>query len=230
MERILGHCKIIDEYAPSLNFSLDQSLVLLDLEETKTGLRIIMDQAEWFMREGQLVLNLFLNDFRAFSLAFSLHRGPDGSIEAVIGGIQGRKREGILDTYRDLTKTLHGLRPRDFLMEVFRIFCRAHNIETILAVSDTCRHHRHSYFNMQSFSLDYDEIWQDRGGWKINEMFFQLDVSPARKELSEVKAKKRSMYRKRYAFLSDLEAKLSADLKQSRLNGQVFSCGPEEAE
>lgn len=213
LERILQHCEIIDEYGGALDFTPNQRLILLDLEEQRAGLRIVMDQPQWFMREGQLVLSLFLKDFRAFSLAFSLHRGPEGIVEGVIGGIQGRKRDDMLDIYRDLTKSLYGQRPRDFLLEIFCMFCRYHNIERIIAVSDAYRHHRHPYFNKKKFTLEYDAIWRDRGGWKINEMFFQLDVSGARKKLSEVKSKKRAMYRKRYELLNYIEDQINANMR-----------------
>ncbi len=213
LKRIINHCQLIDEYASPLDFSPDTSLVLLDLEEIKSGFRIVLDQPKWFMREGQLVINIFLGDFRAFSLAFSLHRGRDGVVQGIIGGIQGRKKDGILDTYRDLTKKLHGQRPRDFLIEVFRMFCRYHDIGEILAVSDGYRHHRHPYFGLSSFSTDYDDIWRDRGGQEKGDMFFQLNVAPERRELTEIKSKKRAMYRKRYALLDDIEKRINENMK-----------------
>ena len=83
---------------------------------------MVIDQAKWFMREGQLVINLFVGEVRMFSLAFSLGR-DGGERTAFVGAVQGRDIEGVADEYRDLTKAAHGMRPRDLLFEIFRMLC-----------------------------------------------------------------------------------------------------------
>ena len=214
LERLVNHCGVVDTLDVPFHFSLHERLVLLELEDMFPGLRLVMDQPKWFRREGHLVVNLFLDDFRAFCIAFSFYREADGSLTAVIGGTQGRNREDALTLYRDLTKALHGLRPRDFLLEVLRMVLRAVGVTRLLAVPDGARHHRHPYFGggKGEFTLDYDEIWQDRGGVRLDNEFYELPVAPERRSFDSIKPKKRSLYRKRFEFLDRVEADLGERL------------------
>lgn len=127
-----------------------------------------------------------------------------------MGAIQGRNLEGVTDTYRDLTGLLHGMRPRDFLVEVFCLLCRVAGIARICAVADEYRAQRSPYFGRQPRELpqNYDEVWRDRGGTPTSPEFYSLPVGGNRRELAEIPSKKRSMYRKRYDLLDRIEASL----------------------
>src|SRR5262245_22081557 len=56
----------------TIDFPVDGRLLLLDIREVRDGLQVILDQPKWYLREGQLVINLFLGDIRMYSLAFTL--------------------------------------------------------------------------------------------------------------------------------------------------------------
>lgn len=213
LARIITHCEIVDSLGAPFKFSVDEKLALLNLDSIFPGLRIVLDQPRWFMREGQFTLNIFLDDFRAFSLVFSFFRHENNEPEAIIGAMQGRNRENILDTYRRLTKALYGLRPRDFLLETFRMLCRAIGVSRIYGVSSASSIRRHAYFGKAAgVRLDYDEIWRDRGGRPVNDIFYEIDRDPPARDLSSVKPNKRSMYRKRDEFLKNTEETLRAEL------------------
>jgi len=96
LARIVAHYAVIDTLGPPFPFDCDERLVLVDLGEVLPGLRLVLDQPIWFLREGGLVLNLFIDSFRAFSIAFSLRREADGELTAWIGGIQGRNRDDMI--------------------------------------------------------------------------------------------------------------------------------------
>ena len=74
--QICEHFAEIERVGRPLDFEVDEQLSLLNLREIREGLYVVVDQAKWFMREGQLVINLFVGEVRIFSLAFSL--GRDG--------------------------------------------------------------------------------------------------------------------------------------------------------
>lgn len=212
LSRIIDHYMQTTVLGRPFTFSVAEQLVLGRVGSGTFEAVLILDQPIWFMREGGLVLNLFLGRFRAFSLAFSLRNDPDGRV-AVIGSLQGRNRDGVLDIYRDLTKEMEGLRPRDLLIEVFRMLCRYMNVVRIEAVADAWRHHRHPFFKGKSnTSQDYDSVWEDRGGSQLGAHFYALPVAPERRDLETVKPNKRPMYRRRFALLDALEARVSATL------------------
>lgn len=213
LARIGDHWAAVEAVAPALNFPPDDWRELLDLAELMPGLRVVLDQPKWFMREGQAVLNLFIGETRVFSLAFSLRM--EDSLTACIGAIQGRNIEGALDTYKAMTGALHGMRPRDFLVDLFRALCGAIGVSRIYAVADAKRHHRSPYFGnkfAKQAPIDYDEIWRERGGAPLSVDFFVLPVDPGRRNIDEIPSKKRSMYRKRYEMLTKTEAELSRAL------------------
>jgi uncharacterized protein VirK/YbjX len=215
LARILSHCAEVDRLGAPFTFPHDCKLPLVDLSDRYPGLSAVLDKPRWFMREGGLVVNLFVAEFRAFSLAFSFHRQDGGPLTAFIGGLQGRNRDGVLDLYRSLTGALHDLRPRDLLIEIFRMICRATGVTGIQAVAQAQRHHRHPYFGRLSrapLPLDYDAIWSDRDGTRLDERAFRLAVDPPRRDLETVKPNKRSLYRKRFGLLDEIDARLQQDL------------------
>lgn len=222
--RIEDHYRVIESLSPKIDFPVDGALKLLHMGDTYENLHIVLDQPIWFMREGQLVLNLFLDNVRIFSLAFSFAH-ESGNVVAYVGAMQGRNIDGLLDTYREITKAMHGMRPRDFLFELFRAFCRAVGVSKIFAVSDTSRHHRSSYFGKKEekgeLTLNYDEIWLERGGIQMTTDYFEFSMHSHIKNLEEVPSKKRAMYRRRYEFLEIMEARMQ-DVCNHINNGQLL--------
>jgi uncharacterized protein VirK/YbjX len=209
LRRIRDHYEVIDGMGRGLAFPFGSGVKLLELSHQYESLSIIIDRPNWFIREGELAINLFIGEVRVFSLAFSFSR-QDNLVIAYIGGIQGRSIAAINEKYRDMTKALYGMRPRDFLIEIFRLFCFHVGVSTILAVTDSGRHHRSSYFGPRNdkFSLNYDEVWRDRGGTKRNDDFFALEVNTPFRAIDDIPSNKRSMYRHRY----DLIRRINSDL------------------
>jgi uncharacterized protein VirK/YbjX len=233
LSRIRAHYDAVEAAGGLLDFPANATLTLLDLAEIKQGLRVAIDQPRWFMREGQLVINLFMAETRLYSLAFSLLQEANGQFVAVVGAIQGRGRnllqdanfvatiqgrgrdlEIARDEYRRLTKAAHGMRPRDLLFEVFRMFCARTGVAKIVAVADEFRLYRHPYFGKEpkAFWVDYNEIWADRGGTRTSAMFYSLDAYRKPRDLAEIRANKRAMYRQRYQMLDSLNEQLTKNL------------------
>ena len=218
------HMRLVDERFPGLSLGEEDRRELLSLEHLRPGLRLELDRASWFAREGALVLNLFLDDHRLMSVAFSLASEREG-LTAYVGGLQGSSRPNALEEYRRLTKQLHGLRPRAFLLKMFQQFVGSLGVTRILGVSDECRHHRHAYFRGRPIppSLSYDEAWTEHGGRRLPSGFFELLATPAVKPVDEVPSRKRAMYRRRNLLLSALTGSLQRQL------ARVLAAGRPEA-
>lgn len=211
------------EALPALCIGVTESRIVADLGQLVSGLCLVLDRSEWFQREGELTLNLFLEDTRLYSLSFLFGR-EDGQRTAMVGAIQGRNMDGVRDRYKHLTKKLHGARPRDFLLTLFQMMAACADVRRIIAVNDECRHHRHPYFGGMGenlTSVNYDEVWADRGGVPIPGGWFELPVRPAFKPLTEVPVHKRSMYRRRYAMYEDVRGSL-----QAFFSGSLTAHGP----
>jgi uncharacterized protein VirK/YbjX len=186
---------------------------VVSLDEYYKGMRLILNKEGIFLREGMLVLSIYLQNQRLFSIAFSVHQSETNEMVAVIGAIQGRRMENVTDIYKNMTKKLYGIRPRDFMVELFQMFCKVSDVDQILAVKDAERQHNHYFYMFKNksevVSLDYDQVWIERGGYCWNDLYYRLPIEPVKKPLSKIIAKKRSMYRSRYQLLDSIEQKLS---------------------
>jgi uncharacterized protein VirK/YbjX len=211
--RIESHLDAVEKI-PGLNLAPDDKLVLADLSSISPDISLVLDRSKWLSREGHLTLSLFKGEFRAFTVAFSLFNYPE--TELFIGGIQGRQDANILSLYRDLTKDFHGIRPRDFILEALRLLAVNIKAQHIHAVADGHKISRHKYFGKKGApGLFYDEVWKERGGLKAADSYFELPLGGARRNIEEIPAKKRSMYRRRYEMLDAIASMIPNDLGQA---------------
>lgn len=210
VRQLTKHCAAMQGGLARYAFGIDEELFLLDLAPLEMpGFSIVLDKPQWFFREGTVTANLFQDDVRLFSVSFSFERVGE-RLELVIGSVQGRKIDRVLDIYRDFTKISHGIRPRDFMIEIVRMLARAEGVVRIRAIPDKYRHQRHPYFSRDTnreLPLNYDEIWIDRGGTLGGDGYYDIPLQVQR-EFDTIPARKRSLYRKRFALLEQLETAL----------------------
>jgi uncharacterized protein VirK/YbjX len=195
---------------------------LICLNDLYRDMSLVLDHNGIFLREGMSVLNICVKNERVFSLAFSLFTTESGLLSAYIGAIQGRRMDNIALLYHDITKATHGIRPRDLMVELFQMVCQAIGIDKIFAVRDAMRQQRHTFYYFKNkcelLKMDYDEVWKERGGECCENDFFILPVKPDKRPLNTIRAKKRSMYRKRYEMLDRLENHIKLNLKTSAMS------------
>jgi uncharacterized protein VirK/YbjX len=221
LHKIALHYETVEALGRPVHMGPKDEIELLAAPELGEGMRFVLDEATWFQREGPLAFNLFSGKTRLFTLAFALRREND-VLTAHVGAIQGRDIPGVLDTYRDLTRAAHGMRPRDLTIELFRSFCQCLGVERILLVSDSHRQHRAAYFgaNAPKVLSDYDAIWTERGALRVDASAFEMAVQQSRRDLEETPSRKRGQYRKRYAMLDEFEARLAENLAALRQASQ----------
>jgi uncharacterized protein VirK/YbjX len=192
---------------PGLQIGTREQVQISDLGDIVPGLRIVIDRPSWFMREGELTLNLFKENLRAYSLAFTFGRVA-GQRVLYVGCIQGRHVEGVEQLYRELTKKLHGLRPRDLMVSLAQMVGSAADASRIYLVSDAARVHRHPYFGDKAETLvsaNYDDIWSEHRAVPGEGGFFELGTRLHQRQHQEIPSQKRAMYRRRYELMARLE-------------------------
>jgi uncharacterized protein VirK/YbjX len=221
LDRIATHYEMLASLSRSL-LALDKrtAVRLVDLSKFSAHCEVLIDRPQWLKREGELVLNLFRDSIRVASMPFMLTIEDDAPA-IIIGGTQGIHRgistEESLQIFRDLTKDFEGLRPRSLLIDILRMIANTLEIKRLLAVADENRHHRHRYFGPEQqakLSVNYNEIWAEHGGSASTiPGFYELPVQRIRRELAEVPAKKRAMYRRRYDMLTEIEAEVASTVR-----------------
>jgi len=226
LTKIIDHCSVIDEIGQPLDFPADSYVELLGLSKIYCGLRVIVSQPQWLLRDGLLTMHLFIGPQMIYSLSFSFfHYGNE--LSAFIGQIQGYKSNRAREQYRQLTNACGGMRPRDLLIEIFCIFCSTVAIKHIFAVAEEYRRQHYRYLLKRTnkiTSANYNSIWEDRAGIRINKLFYRLDVDRRRRSDTAITAKKRRMYEVRYAILDSIEAKICESLSSPLIYRHATQC------
>ena len=216
LEKIATHYEIIQKSNLGLMPTKeDFYCIIADLNHISKDVTIAVDQAPWFVREGELVINVFKADLRIASIAFALGL-HDGEKVAFLGAVQGI-HQGVpakesLDIYRELTKDFEGLRPRSLLLEVLKVVLNKLEVTKMFAVSEQNRHHRHAYFGSDEntiFKTDYNIFWEEHNGiLNTATGFYELPLQLSIKDLADIPSKKRSMYKKRYEMFAAFSSKI----------------------
>ena len=210
-EALSQHRQAVCTDMRALNVDVVRTLVVADLSNVSPGLKLIVDQAPWCLREGSLVFNQFLGEERMMSLAFSFG-WRNGERVAYVGSVQGSNIDSALAKYRDIAKNLQGMRSRDFLIKCFQFLMFHLGVAQVLCIQDSQRHHRHAYFGINKIDklhLNYDEIWLEHAGELTPDGFYRLPPLPNVRPIDEIAAKNRALYRRRYEMMD----KLSNDIR-----------------
>lgn len=231
LTRIIDHCSTCDVLGPLLVAPWDGYLIVTPLPEIGPTYHLLLEQPRWLLREGQSALSIWDGADRLMSISYCLSSADD-CLKAYVGGIQGAVGEDILERYRVLTKSAHGLRPTDLLVELFRIFCRSLGVECLLCVSDEIRQQKSSYYLRRNaekiIQRRYNDIWLARGGICQDGQFFVLSTCTPKRALDAIPQKKRGMYRRRYAMLDSIALRIRTTLRAGLASDQLLYFGQEE--
>ncbi|QKF78372.1 VirK/YbjX family protein [Arcobacter defluvii] len=157
-------------------------------------------------KEGELTLLLKLNEEEIYSIQFSFYENS-----LIICGVQGRNTTNT-EELKELTKKMHGVRPRNLMFFILRQICEVLNIRNIEAIGSrnhvaNCSKVR----NTNKFLANYDEYWEEEKANKEGD-FYILSLIEQRKNMEEIPSKKRSMYKKRFEMLDNMKKNVKKNL------------------
>ena len=127
----------------------------------------------------------------------------------LIAVIQGPNFEGSKDMVKLLTKKCHGLRPAYLMVEAMKALTNVLGYSALWGIP-------HKYQNksriVQSkrYVVDYDAIFAESAGSLKD--YWELPLHFETKNMDDIPSNKRSMYRKRYAMLEQLQENMAAAL------------------
>lgn len=205
---IEDHYRLIKDRVPFLNLSNDETVEVTDLDLSGEKLRIVLDRPKWMRGEGELGVSLFHGIDRIYTAMFSVS-DAEGRLQIVVGNLQGDGRDRSA-LYKEFTKTLFGMRPRDFLVHVLKLMGEEMGCSEILGISDDG--HRSSHWLTKAKKLStYDAIWAEHGGVKDTGIrFFRIPAHFAKRADADIPANKRAQYRRRYQLMDDLQSRIKA--------------------
>ncbi|NBV06404.1 MAG: DUF535 domain-containing protein [Proteobacteria bacterium] len=124
---------------------------------------------EKYWREGGLTIHLTDEEDLITTLTFSFEKNSSGQSNLIIGGLQGT----ILGKAKivNITRGLHGLRPKYALLDCCYSFASCFGIDNIVAVSN-----KNHVFSKQDGRINssYDEFWEEVGAIKNKDGNYQM--------------------------------------------------------
>lgn len=177
----------------------------LGLLTLKDGSRLVLSLRPpiFFGCEGELCIQL------GDELGNPLYRivvTAIGDDTLAIGSIQGPDGAQAREVVRELTRKLHGLRPRCLMLALARALARHWGMTRILAVGNAAHPLRDP---RRRFVADYDAYWQEQQGRPVGNGWYELPLQPQRKTAADVPSQHRSAFRKREAIRTEAERLLA---------------------
>lgn len=207
---LIRHYDVVARRFPWLRLGFKEALTVLDAGELCPGLRFVIEDAPWFVREGCVNFSMLYGEERLMSVSFALSDRGD-EIDALVGSIQGSSRESVVETYKIIAKAMQDLRPRDLHFKVFRLLMQSLGVSRVLCVADAHRAQTAAFFagtKAEKIKLRYDELWLDQGGVLDADGFYVMPAAMEERPLSDVPGKKRSRYKRRLEMFAQLQQRL----------------------
>lgn len=185
-----------------------------------------MDQ---FEKEGELTAVLIdtRQDVTVFVISFTITRWKGEERELFIGGLQGQMGASDRESVVQLTRTLHGLRPKALLVFVVQRLAQCWQINRLRAVGDSEHIYRHFRKRREIFA-SYDTFWEECNGVLDPDGNYSLPERPTIRRIDELPAKKRPLYRRRYAMLEELGAIIARRIQPGHFEASVPSASDQD--
>jgi uncharacterized protein len=159
--------------------------------------------------EGELCLQLCdSHENPLYSIVFTV---SDETPAIRIGCLQGPRGENAREVVRELTRNMHGLRPKQLMLSLVYAFARHYGIEQLLAISNEAHPLRRSGRPLLS---DYDAFWTEQQGKPADDGWYVLPSMQAHKSEADVPSNHRSAFRRREALRLQAEQLLINALEQ----------------
>jgi uncharacterized protein VirK/YbjX len=189
-------------------------LTLATLSVAEAALfRLTLGFEERFAKEGELALSIYEGAVRLGTLVFSVSRQAQGGWSAHVGCLQGPGPNVVgRDVVRDATKTLHGLRPKQALLQALYVIAHLHGVKEIICVSNASHVYQTQRRRGERVNADYDGFWSELGALRRGALFV-LPERLRQKSIEETPSRKRAQYRRRHELEMALSAQIEAVLR-----------------
>lgn len=208
-EMVVKHYQFVTQSLPSTTahaiYQAQPGLELAHFSANEDGYRLALMFDARYQKEGEMTLKLLDSEGLPFyALSFSIIEGLKGR-ELMIGGIQGPASSPENNVkIKALTKTLHGLRPKDLMIKMLTIVANIWQVEHILAVRNRAHIYRARRYEKGKVKADYDAHWRALNATEYNRDFVELNKIDIRKAPEDISRPKRAMYRRRYEWLDSM--------------------------
>lgn len=174
--------------------------------------RIELRTVTMFDREGELALQLTQDGKAIYTVALTV-APRDGLLSINLGCLQGGKTEDARDAIRVATRDLHGIRPKQLMVNLVQQLGHDYGCERVVMVSNANRV-IYKAIRCGRVLADYDQLWEELGARLRADGDYELVCAPlAAPDLEQIPSKKRSEAKKRYELVRTLAADVSASMR-----------------
>lgn len=160
-------------------------------------------------KEGLLSVIMAVNGTPLYQIIFWIEQ-RDGQPTLVIGAMQGPNTEDAQDFVREMTKRAHRFRTKNLILYMTQAVARTLGIQRILAVSNAGYYANNHIRRDRKLKTDFGAFWEEAGGWQTEDKrFYELPLTLPRKTMEEVPTRKRAVYRRRFAFLDEIDSEIA---------------------
>jgi uncharacterized protein VirK/YbjX len=190
-------------------------MTLVRIEASGSG-RIVdlrVAYTDQFEKEGELTLAVVdaATALELATLTFCI-AGAGGERSIWIGGLQANPAAATRVLINDVSKEMHGLRPKALALWALRQLARTWEIDRLQAVADEHHIYRHRH-KRRAFSASYDQFWSESGGVR-QAQGWELPLETAERPAAELKASRRKAHARRYAMLAELAPRFTQAVEQ----------------
>jgi len=170
-----------------------------------------------FRKEGEIVIALECEELGGLisSIAFSFEEVNKDCFVCRIGCVQGNKSEKV-NLSKEMQKLLYGQRPSSLMLFLVQEFIKHLNVSVLYGASDSIQanlqKHAIHINKFHNITFSYDKLWAESQGELQEEGWFKLPISSVKRQIENIKPKKRAMYRKRYALQDSIADQFKQNL------------------
>lgn len=175
---------------------------------------------EFMMKAGQrkegcqsVILQCDGTDF--YQIIFWINKDYAGKESLFIGALQGPNVDDARDVVKRMTKWAHGYRTKNLILYMLQAVVRNLGLKKIYAVSNYGYYANNHVRVDRKLKTNFGDFWLETGGKETEDKrFFELPLVEKRKTMEEVPTRKRAVYRRRFAFLDEVDAEIEAAVKK----------------
>jgi uncharacterized protein VirK/YbjX len=188
----------------------DEGIALIRLANPISGRRldVRLFYHDQFEKEGELTLSIceVATGLRLAGLTFCLAQ-PAHQRTMIIGGLQASRDPQTQVLIHDVSKEMHGLRPKALALWCLQQLAACWQVGRIEAVGDEQHVYRH-WSKRREFVASYDEFWSESDGRRLPGGGWELPLQLKQRTRAELKPSRRKAHERRYAMLAALQPKL----------------------
>ena len=208
-----NHFKIISKLKSDALTEIysDNGMLLVDMSAYNIPINIKLKNDPYTKKEGDITI--YLETQNPINKIFKI-TGLLSEETLYIGCVQGQTTK---EQIQQLTKEFFGMRPHNFLLYCIMEFAKNLGCKNLYAIKNDFHVSKATAKTRERISFDYNEFFKELNLISETKSWSVIDINYPLKDISEIKSKKRSMYRKRYALLENISKDIAKKVEEIKV-------------